>query len=210
MSDSPVLLVASADLPTLAAASLEPDPGRLILWHPARGDDADERQQEVLRDLGIALNATRVVGMRLNDFGFRDCEPPPAPLLEAHMLLAAVIAARQFGARRLVWPVQAAAGIDELADAIDRIHAAVALARIGAGDEPAADLAIDLPIVDLDDRELVEVTTDAGAPMQLFWPCEAAGPAPCGGCPGCERWIAAFHAAGTPWPFAMTPAAATC
>ncbi len=67
----------------------------------------------------------------------------------------------------------------------------------GAGGWPV----IDLPIVELTDKQLVGLAEDTGAPMRSFWPCDGDGESPCGSCPSRQRLLRAFDEAGVPWPW---------
>ena len=83
-------------------------------------------------------------------------------------------------------------------EAVDRANQVAALAATGG--EPSS-LVVDLPLIDLTDPQVVDLADDTGAPLRAFWPCERAGPEPCGSCPGCTRWLGAFREAGVTWPW---------
>ncbi len=199
------LLLDRGDAPSLAAALLQTDPSNLILWH-VRGRDAAAARREAMVVRQAELFAARdllVVGPwdATADAPGSDDEPA---LREAMEMLQAALAARRAGCARIVWPAQLGRLGDPVADAVDR---ATALADLVAVSPPAGagrrrcDIAIDLPVVDLDDDQIVDILDDAGAPPDLFWPCDLGGGEPCGACAGCERWKAAFAVRGVPGPW---------
>jgi len=70
-----------------------------------------------------------------------------------------------------------------------------------------AAIVIDLPLVDLDDEQVLDLADDGGAPPRAFWPCESGRAEPCGSCRDCVRWRRAHDGLGLPWPWAGAGAA---
>jgi hypothetical protein len=101
----------------------------------------------------------------------------------------AAIIARHHGCDKIIWPVQVGPDAARVSELVDRATAVAELAEPGEGGNdgrPAASpagaaisggrsLIIDLPLVDLDDEQVVDLADDGGAPMTAFWPCETAG-----------------------------------
>jgi hypothetical protein len=222
--DSPILLIDRGDLPSLVAAVTQPDPTRLLLWHLRETDDAAARRRAVVDEHAAFLGALDLVVCEpwTGDVGrASDAEG----LWQALMLVQAAIIARHRGCEKIIWPVQVGPDAVRVGELVDRAAGVAELAEIrgGArvGDEAAAasGLVIDLPLVDLDDEQIVDLADDAGAPSTAFWPCETGGSAsdvpgsgsrasarggggePCGACGGCDRWMRAFRECGLPWPW---------
>ena len=49
----------------------------------------------------------------------------------------------------------------------------------------------ELPLIDLNPLQILELADDTGAPLTGFWPCRGGADRPCGACDGCQPWIAA-------------------
>ena len=58
-----------------------------------------------------------------------------------------------------------------------------------------ADLSVEMPLLELDPWQVVDVGSQAGVPFERTWSCQASGPEPCWACPGCRAREAAFHRA---------------
>jgi hypothetical protein len=220
--DSSILLIDRGDLPSLVAAVIQPDPTRLLLWHLRETDDAAARRRAVVEEHAAFLGAADLVVCEpwTGDVGrASDAEG----LWQALALIQAAIIARHRGCEKIIWPVQVGPDAVRVGELVDRAAGVAELAeagrgsRIGDADGAARGLVIDLPLVDLDDEQIVDLADDAGAPPTAFWPCETGGPAsdvpgsgrrassgggePCGACGGCDRWMRAFRECGLPWPW---------
>lgn len=215
------LLIDHGDLPSLAAALLQTDPSKLILWHVRREDEAAARREAmVVRHADLFAARELIVVEPWNGAAAGVSQADEPALWEAMEMLQATLAARRAGCARIVWPArlgsaELASDPDRVATTVDRATAIADLvalspssARTVPGARARADIAIDLPIVDLDDDQVVDIVDDAGAPPDLFWPCDLGGEDPCGACPGCERWKAAFRASGVPGPWSVAAATA--
>lgn len=195
-------MIDRGDLPSLVAVALQPDPGRLILYYRDEPDVAAKRRAAAVQDHDAAYGVRRVIVCESGSPGITDHEAAiPTGLEQAHLLLHAVVAAGQLGCSKIVWPTQVGPDAGLVGVIVQRANMVVDLAQIGI--EPAAGgwPVIDLPVVDLTDKQLVDLTEDTGAPMRSFWPCDGDGESPCGSCPSCQRWQCAFDEAGVPWPW---------
>ena len=124
-------------------------------------------------------------------------------LREAGMLIRAVLVAVHLGCRRIVWPKTVGPAAGPVGRAVMRASMVAALADLDAGVPASEQIVIDVPLVDLTDEQLVDLAEDAGAPIRSFRACDGAAANPCGRCDGCRRWLAAFDAAGVPWPWSQ-------
>jgi len=221
-----ILLVDAGDLAALAAASVESDPAEVVVWHPqveaagaAGRRRAAEAHAEMLGGARLLLGRPRPApGSAAGGPGGASAAGEievRRGLHEAAILLEAVERAVDLGCRRVVWPVAVGGDAARILAVGERAECVMDLVRGGHGSEPATGAgaatagvrleAIDLPLVDLEDDELADLAADAGVPLDAFWPCDGdgavAGGDPCGRCPGCRRWQAAFGRRGLSWPW---------
>ena len=202
MSGPGPLLIDRGDLPSLVAVTVESRPQHLVLYHAVESDPAAGRRRAAVEEHGEVFGVRQVV-----------VEPLPAldtggggagqleGLAQAGLLLQAAAAARRLACPRIVWPHQVGPDAEAVGLAVERASLVSALAEIDGGQPARQELVIDLPLVDLTDAQLADLAEDEGAPMHAFWPCSGAGDLPCGACPGCRRWRAAFAEAGVAWPW---------
>lgn len=204
MNTGSILLISRGDLPSLTAAVIQGDFSRLILWHVLEPDVAARRRREAVRACGEVLGVKRVVESEAPVLGMPGMAPPGG-LYQSHLLLHAIITARQLHCAKIVWPIAVGPDPGQVGEAVERAGLAVAAAELPSAAGGAA--MIDLPLVDLTDEKLVELVDDCGGPAGAFWPCEGDAERPCGQCPECRRWEGAFGAVGIRWPWvAATPA----
>jgi hypothetical protein len=195
--DAPrTLIIDLADLPSLVALATQPAAEPFVAWHPhLRGSAADTRKR-IVRAHSQVYSAARVVygGLPIPDGA--DAHSPQW-WIDSAILVDAMRVAQRLECCRIIWPVQAGGDFADLGPVIERSTLISSLARVGT--EP---IAIDLPLADLMDEQLVELADDCAAQMKQFWPCEKGDLSPCGGCDGCRRWMQAFETAGPAWPWA--------
>jgi len=196
-----VLLIDRGDLPALAALVTQPDPGRVLIWHPREGDvAADRRRAAALAHAGI-IGREAIIEAELDAVDEPPVDTGVGEILdglgEGLMLVRAAAAAISRGCGMVVWPAQVGPDSGRITAAVERATLVGELAGIGG----AGTLTIDVPLIDLDDRQVLDLADDGGAPLTAFWPCDRGGPEPCRGCLGCSRWQEAFAEAGMPWPW---------
>ena len=122
-----------------------------------------------------------------------DNAPDPVTFHQPQMLIAGIAQAIEFGVKRLVVPLQCNAVHEKVAKFTEQITLVSHIAEL----EYAKLLPeIHLPIVDLTDRELIELGGQMQLPWHKSWSCRHAGEDPCGGCPACVRRTKAFKEAG--------------
>jgi 7-cyano-7-deazaguanine synthase in queuosine biosynthesis len=187
------LLVDFGDLASLAALAMEADRAAVLIRPAAAAaeDHAGSFAAEVL----AAPHFATVTAV------------PDRPLRDAMLLLDALNQAIALGCPRIIWPRQVGADLNRMANEMARVQHVTALAQLGS---PRRVPVIELPVLDLDDAQLVDLCEDMGAPLNLFRPCDAersTASEPCGECDGCRRWRNAFDEAHVPWPWALAAAA---
>ena len=201
MARSGVLLIDSGDMPSLVAATIDSRPQQLRVYHP-RGSGPAAAHREAMAAEHAALLGT---GDLIVDLQVPDVPATQGPevegMREACLLTRAVLAAVQHECDRVVWPKAVGPEAGPVGRAVQRATMVAELADLDALTPTADRIVIDLPLIDLTDTQLVDLAEDAGAPMRSFRPCDGDAAEPCRRCDGCRRWLAAFDAAGMPWPW---------
>ena len=198
MVSANTLVIDYGDLPSLIAVALQRDPLQLVLWHPSYTTDASEKLLAAAKEHGEVFGIqTVIMSKRRNELASGQMNA--MALKEADLLLAASIAATEAGCQKVVWAKQVGPDPKQICIAVERANLVVALAETG---QTSSSLMIDLPLVDLSEKQIVDLGDDQGLLDQSFWPCEGGQKAPCGTCINCRRWAKGFEAAGQPWPWA--------
>lgn len=191
------LIIDTADLPSLTAVALQGDADAFVLWHPHVPGETAERRQQMAQRHAEVFGAARLI---ITDLKTAPVPGPDAPpwWVESAVLLHAMAVAERLQCPRIIWPRQIGDDFERLAPVIDR---ATLISGLQPGERGQEAAIIELPLLDLTEAQVVELADDAGADLSLHWPCAAGGEEPCGACSGCQRWRAAFEAAGPAWPW---------
>ena len=205
------LFIDLADMPSLAAAVTLSDRERTVAWHPEAWCEPADRHVEMLRlhERQFTLRESLICRSLNPPARPDDQHPERADGLDiGAMLIAACRDARRLGCSRVVAPLYAAGDMSRATAFIEIATTVLDLVDqsedlLGEAGRPPGALAIDLPVVDLDDVQLVDLAEDAGAPMASFVPD---GPAPALAVAQRQRWRDAFDARRLAWPFAGQPA----
>lgn len=122
-----------------------------------------------------------------------DNAPDPPTFYRPQMLLAAIAQAIEFKVKRLVVPYQCNAAHDPMARITEQATLVQHIAELEFdGDLPP----LDMPILDMSDRQLIELGGQMSVPWQMSWSCRQAGEQACGGCEACIRRTRGFKEAG--------------
>lgn len=200
------LLVHFGDPASLAAAATIRRPERVIVWHPMRPDAASEGRRRAAERTASAIGAAEFV---VDDAAWPELPGDPSVgageldgASELAVLMRAVAVAESMGAPEVLWPIQHGQIASAVGTAIERVECLLDAMAAGGG-EPA--VGIDLPVVDLDDDQVVDLIASGGLPWAGAWPCTSDGEIACGSCGGCRRWRRAAAAVGVddPWAGAM-------
>jgi len=204
MAARPILVIDTADLPSLLCVIMQVERADVVLWHPRGDDPAAARRLETVRQHAAVLGAGEVVATPVAQFRHLTPEIAAEPP-EAQMLLAAAWSARRRNSHRIVWPKcvgpefrAAAQAVEMMLDVerwLDGMMSAPANQRNAINHSPSEgiqSLEIEMPVLDLTDSQLVDLAVRMDAPM-LLWPCVEAGPMACGRCQGCRRWLPALR-----------------
>jgi hypothetical protein len=211
------LLIDRGDLASLVALALEPDRGRIVIW-PVIDRPGQRRAVDEHAD---AYGIRKLLRQRPFEGDARvDQRQARQSLRDSLVLLEGAALAMEHDCSKLIWPAQVGDDLSRIGDEVARMQLVSSLCElddsrrdltgwIADPHRSAAALAIEVPVVDLSDAELVDLADDTGAPLRAFWPCAGTGDQqaePCGRCVGCNRWQAAFAAARVPWPWTVVPA----
>jgi hypothetical protein len=194
---------------SLVSLMLEAKPQQVVLLHFRESDPAAGPREAAVDEHGAAFEVSRVEVDQLPDLEARGPSSPDETatdqvregLGQAWTLLRAAAKARRLRCGRIVWPCHVGPDAEVVGRLVERANLVTALAGGSGPDGAGGELVIDLPVVDLDDEQLVDLAEDGGAPLQAFWPCDGNAKRPCEVCPGCRRWRDAFDAAGVAWPW---------
>lgn len=122
---------------------------------------------------------------------------PRLPLFVSRMLLHAMVQAEAMKAQGLIWPVQSQGDPVRISRATEQMVLVQGLVQLEGGQWPT----LQMPLLELSDRQLAELGGHLQVPWQLAWSCQSRGIEPCKACIGCRRRAMALQAAGLIDPF---------
>lgn len=199
------LLVHLGDPPSLAAAATVRDPATIVPWHPVTGSPAAEGRREAVRRTAAGLGTRRplldAAALPAGPAGRAD-----EGLAEVALLARAAVVAVAHGCTAVLWTVQRGQLARDVMESVERAEALIDALAVGAA--PAGVPAIELPVVDLDDDQVLDLVDTAGLPWEGAWPCDREDERPCGECRQCRRWARAARALGLDWPWDLAAASA--
>ncbi len=210
MAQPPTVIVSGGGLRSLTATALtlsEADPQDIVLVHLHDGRANAGQRAEHMR-----LQAARYRINRLVDIDLPYLQSTPfvpvnqdggaSPLIRPQTLLVALGQAIRLKAQRLIWPVQINADYPTVARATEEVVLVEQLVKLEQQQTPA----IDMPLLDLTDQQMLELAGQLDAPFELAWSCMMAQERPCGVCAACQHRHAAFESAGMIDPAEKQPA----
>ena len=212
-------ILSSGGLRSLIATLLarqEPGKVRITLIHILDGRDNAVTRLAYVRHQAEALGITRVTEIDLPHLFGRGYGSgattgqegqPLGTLVVPQMLTVATAYARQAQAECVIWPVSAGpAGGDPRA--VARATEQTVLCGHLADLEGVPMPAIETPLLEYNDQQLIELGGQLAAPWNLAWSCFGSGDRPCRTCFACRRRRTAFDEAGVLDPaFSAMPAA---
>ena len=206
--DDKTVILSSAGMRSLIATAIagaENPPASLILLHLEREDAAKPGRLENLerqaRHYGIQTTLTipyPAVPSRLISGTNR--WPNLESSCRARLLLHGIALTIELAANRLIWPVQCQSEHNQLATVAEQTVLGRHLIELDG-----LELMIETPLLDLVDKQIVELAGQLRAPVELAWSCIAQADLPCRSCIGCQRRSTAFQAAGMVDPQEATP-----
>ena len=214
MASSHTLILNSGGLRSLVATALmlhDPPRPRVTLVHVSDGRPTRDRRREHARRQAEAFDIKGVIELNLfhlygHGLTHSAAVTPDgravARLAAPQMLTAALGQAALRGADHVVWP----ASCDGDAAAMARGTEQALLCAQAADVELTAPIAVETPLLEFTDQQVIEVGVQLRVPWHLAWSCMEPGERPCGLCEGCRRRGRAFEAAGVLDPTATTAA----
>ncbi len=148
-------------------------------------------QYGAAKRIELSMPHLRATSIARDDAGPNDVPSRP-PLADMQLLTAAASEALQLNADRLIWPVQAGNDFKAIAHVTETVLMVQQLVRY----EYDVDLEIETPLLELTDRQVIEVGHQMDVPWQISRSCLTRNWDACGRCAGCLWRQAAFtHAA---------------
>jgi len=117
---------------------------------------------------------------------------PQGTLIRPRMLMIAMSHALSLKAKRIIWPTQLNGDHTLVGRALEQ---AMLVEHISELEHEAAPR-IATPLLELTDKQLIELGGQLNVPWELAWSCELHGEQPCGMCNSCVRRHKAFELAG--------------
>ncbi len=159
-------------------------------------DNAHHRQEYVHRQAEhFAITRVHTIDMSHlygHGLGKGPDGEPMGPLVAPQVLLAALGSSRLVQAGRVIWPASFNGDVKTVARATEQAMLADQSGDYDLGDVPW----IDTPLLELNDRQVVELGEELGVPWDKSWSCLGSADIPCRACPGCRRRKTAFTLAG--------------
>ncbi|QQE13361.1 7-cyano-7-deazaguanine synthase [Planctomycetota bacterium] len=118
---------------------------------------------------------------------------PLGSIAAPQILLAAISQARFLQAESLIWPISFDLDHRKIATATEQIQLIQHLASLDSPTNPI----IRTPLLELSDKQIIELGTQLEVPFHNAWSCLTINPKPCRACPACLRRKQAFRAAST-------------
>jgi 7-cyano-7-deazaguanine synthase len=200
MPNPHALILHSGGLRSLVATALaieNDDKTRLSLLSINDGRDNTPHRQDYTHRQAEHFAITRVHQIDLphlygHGHGKGPDDQPMGALVSPQILLAALGCARFQQAGQVIWPASFDADVKAMARATEQTMLADQSGDYDLGDSPR----IDTPLLELSDRQVVELGEELGVPWHLSWSCLGSADITCRACPGCRRRKAAFTKAG--------------
>ena len=117
---------------------------------------------------------------------------PMGSLTAPQFLLAALQQARFIQAARIIWPCSFNQDMKLIARATEQVLLLDHLADLEGVPMPQ----IEMPLVDMTDKQVIELGSQLDVPWQIGWSCLTQNPKPCRACPSCLKRRQAFRSAG--------------
>ncbi|MBI1336057.1 MAG: hypothetical protein GC164_03740 [Phycisphaera sp.] len=199
MPQPELLILASGGMRSLVATSLgleSTDPGRVVLLHVKDGRACGAVRLEHARRQADHYKVKQFHVMDLPNLQGRGAartqDGSGLPLIRPQILLIALARAIEFGTPRVIWPVQANADLNTITRTSEQVLLLQQTVELEHPQQPL----VQTPLLELTDRQLVELGVQQDVPWEKAWSCQMAGTKPCKSCETCRRRKAAFIAAG--------------
>ena len=207
MARTPIVILNSGGLRSLiatAATVAAPDRPLVTLLHVLDNRTNTKSRSLYAHSQAEHFNINQVLELELPRFKTTpnttpDDATPGSPLMRSQILIVALARAVAIGANRLIWPTQANGDFNTATRMTEQALIAQHMAKLEHPFTPA----IETPLLEMSDKQLIELGGQMDVPWQLAWSCQIQGEKPCRVCPSCRRREAAFEAAGMTDPSAQ-------
>lgn len=189
MYEGTTAILTNGNLASLvAAASVCSHANRESLLFFAAGprDEGARQWRSIVDEQGERYRATRIID--LPDFSDANTNDQ----LQLQELLAAVSRASTLKIDTVVWPLQCDTDLDTISRVTEMTILIGQLAEL-SGKEPPQ---IETPLLELTNKQMIELGENLGVPWELSWSCEMSIEKHCGACDGCRRRRRMFTTAG--------------
>ena len=200
MPEAPTVVVNSSGLRSLVATAValsDTEARDVVLLHIRDGRPTAAIRAEHCRRQAEHFQIKRTVEIELPHIESDlyvpvDQDGGASPLALPQTLLVALGRAIRLKACRLIWPGQFNADFATIGRATEQVVLIEHLGQLEQQQTPA----IEIPLLELKDQQLIELGTQLGVPWELAWACMLAQDRPCMTCQPCRYRHAAFEAAG--------------
>jgi len=200
MPEAPTVVVNSSGLRSLVATAValsDTSARDVVLLHVRDGRQTSAIRAEHCMRQAEHFQITRTVEIELPHIESdlyvpADQDGGASPLALPQTMLVALGRAIRLKARRLIWPAQFNGDFATIGRATEQVVLIEHLAQLEQQQTPA----IEMPLLELTDQQLIELGTQLGVPWELAWTCMLAQDRPCMTCQPCRHRHAAFESAG--------------
>ncbi|QDU32337.1 7-cyano-7-deazaguanine synthase [Poriferisphaera corsica] len=181
------------------AVSLNDKPRtRASLIYINDGRDNVVNRASYLRLQADYFNIPRIIELDLphifaHGYGKNPDGTPMGNIVAPQFLLAALAQARLMQAEHLIWPISFNLDHQKIAFATEQIQLVEHLASLESPTNPT----IRTPLLELADKQIIELGNQLETPFFNAWSCLTLNPKPCRACPACLRRKQAFRDAAT-------------
>ena len=200
MREAPTVVMNTGGMRSLVATGValsDTSARDVVLLHVRDGRPSADSCAEHFRRQAAHYQIVRTVEVNLSHLESELYVPAnqdgsASPLARPQALLAAFGQAVRLKARRLIWPGQFNGDFTTIGRVTEEVVLVEHLAQLEQQQRPA----IEMPLLELTDQQLVELGSQLGAPWELAWTCSLGQERPCMVCQPCRRRHTAFEAAG--------------
>lgn len=173
------------------------EPHQVILLHLRDGRPNAAARADFLRRQAKHFQIARMVQI---DVPHMQSEPyvqvhqdvGSSMLVRPQSLLIGIAQAIRYKAQRLLWPVQFNADHATVGRVTEQVVLLEHVAQLEQSQLPA----VEMPLLELTDQQLIELGAQLDVPWDLAWTCMLGQPRPCFACAACNHRHAAFESAG--------------
>jgi 7-cyano-7-deazaguanine synthase in queuosine biosynthesis len=194
------MLLSSGGLRSLVATALvlaNHETVRLTLVFAQDGRPNATLRRQYVQQQAEHFAIARVTDLQLrhaygHSYGKGPGGEPMGSMVAPQMLCGALGEARWQQAERVIWPIACNLETPAMTQASEQQLLCQHLAEAEASHMPA----LETPLLEMSDQQVLELGGQLGVEWSLAWSCLESGERPCRTCPACRRRRAAFEAAG--------------